>query len=375
MPEIKFKKRRANGDGSIFLRKDGRWMGRYYITLPDGARKRQQIIGKDRQTVVKRMHEEMTLADKGSPIVRDNRTLGEYLEYWLAHISAPRVRATTQENRNIVVRRHIIEEIGHYGLTALKPVHVRQLIAQLNAKGRGAYTQKRVKQLLSTALKDAMKLELVSRNVALLVDTPKHRYKERRVWDKSQVLQFLDYVKSINHRYYPLFVLLFHYGMRRGEVLGLRWQDVDFAQGVIRIRQTLTVLNYRPAFSEPKTRASKRDLPLLPQIRVVLAEYRRSEPEYTDNLLFHSKSGNPVDPRSLLTTFNWLSQKAGLPKICLHEIRHTVATLLKDSGVTPKDAQVILGHNDITTTLQIYTHASADSKVNAMNALAANLRG
>ena len=222
LAEIKFKKRRANGDGSIMRRSDGRWMARYYITCPNGTRKRQQITGKDRQTVVGRMREEMTLADKGSPIVRDNRTLGEYLEYWLEHISKPRVRETTQHNRTEIIRRHIIPELGSQQLSGLKPLHIRQMLSQLEAKNKSKYIQKQAKQLLSTTLKDAVRMEIANRNVAALVDSPMYKYKERRIWNKSQVQQFLSHIKSINHKYYPLFELMFHYGLRRSEVLGLR---------------------------------------------------------------------------------------------------------------------------------------------------------
>ncbi len=123
----------------------------------------------------------------------------------------------------------------------------------------------------------------------------------------------------------------------------------------------------------PKLRLVSATCHFLPNIRETLASYRATEPKYADDLLFHSNVGNPVYPRSLLTTFNWLTEQAGLLKICLHEIRHTVATLLKDSSVTPKDTQVILGHSDISTTLQIYTHSNSASKIEAMNALAANL--
>jgi len=366
-------KRKANGDGSITQRKDGRWMGRYYVTLPCGTRKRQHIISKDRQTVVTRMREELALADKGTPIIRDNQTLGEYLEYWLTNISAPRVRPTTQHARIDFVRRLIIAEIGHIKLTNLKPQHVLQMLSQLEAKNKGKYTQKRAKQLLSTALKDAMKLEIIHRNVAMLVDTPKHTHKERKVWDKSQIQQFLTHTKKINHKYYPLFELLFYYGLRRGEVLGLRWQDIDFEKNEIHIRQTLAEVGHTIVFGEPKTRAGIRNLPLLSNVRETLLRHQAAEPEYADDLLFHGREGNPVYPHSLLKTFRRLCQQAGLPKISLHEIRHTVATLMKDSNVSPTDAQHILGHSDIAITLQFYTHSTAESKVTAMDALATNL--
>jgi integrase len=322
-----------------------------------------------------KMREEMALADMGKPVIRDDRTLGEYLEYWLGFVSALRVRPSTQYRRADAVRRYIIAEIGDIRLSDLKPQHVLRLLVQLEAKGKSKYVRERAKQLLSSALKDAMKLEIIHRNVAVLVSTPKYKPKKRKIWDKEQVQEFLTFLKSVNHRYYPLFEILIHYGLRRGEVLGLRWQDINFDKNIICIRQALAEVGHTIVFTEPKTEMSVRDLPLLPNVKESLLNHRNAEPKYEDDLIFHSNRGKPVDPRSLLDTFKRLCRKAGLPAISLHEIRHTVATLLKESGVTPNDAQMILGHNDIRTTLQIYTQSTEASRVSAMSAFVTNLHG
>ena len=367
------KKRKAKGEGSLIQRSDGRWMGRYTITRPDGTKDRPSIILKDKQAVIEKMREEMALADKGTPVLRDKRATGEYLEYWLKYISAPRVRDITQEGREYAIRNRVISAIGDIPLTSLRPDHIRMMLNKWKNEGKSNYIQKRTKELLSTAIKDAIKLELINRNVTLMVDTPKYSSKERKVWDKDQVSQFLDFIKD--HKYFALFEILFHYGLRREEVLGLRWQDIDFNKNVIRIRQTICEVRHKLDVSEPKTKSSIRDLPLLPRVKSALLQHKLNEADndYSDDLVFHSSLGNPVDPRSLLTTFQWLSKQAGLPKICLHEIRHTVATLLKDAGVSPKEAQVILGHSDIATTLQIYTHSSFENQQNALSALAKNI--
>ncbi len=367
--------RRANGDGSLVQRKDGRWMGRFYVTLPDGVRVRRQILLKDRQAVVTRMREEMALADKGTPVLRDNRTVGEYIEYWLANISAPRVRKVTQRAYDKFLHGIVIPEIGKIKLSDLRPEHVLQMLAQLRAKGKGAHTLKRAKQKLSSVLKDAMKHGIIQRNVTLMVDTPKYKPKERKFWNKSQVNIFLDYLKSTNHRLYPLFVFMFYYAPRFGELRGLRRSDIDFENGVIHIRQTLVKVGREMVVSPPKTEAGVRDFPLLPIVREALMEFFAKEKEYDDDLAFHCKRGNPIDHNSLLRTFKNISVELGLPVITLHDIRHTLGTLLKDSGVSPKDAQVILGHSDISTTLQIYTHSSEESRLQAMNALATNMNG
>ncbi|MDR0398003.1 MAG: site-specific integrase [Candidatus Nomurabacteria bacterium] len=373
MTSSKNKKRRSKGEGSIVQRSDGRWMGRYTVMLPGGTKKRQSVILKDKQAVIARMREEMALADRGTPIVRSKRTTGEYLEYWLKYISAPRVRDITQAGREMTVKNHLMPTVGNIPLTSLRPDHIRMMLTKFEQDGKSRYVQKVAKQLLSTAIKDAVKLELVSRNVTLSVDTPKYKYKERKVWDKEQVARFLDFIKD--HKYSALFEIMFHYGLRRGEVIGLRWRDIDFQKNEIHIRQTIAEVRYKLVVSEPKTKSSIRDLPLLPRVKSALLRHKLAEAkyDYADDLIFHSSIGNPVDPRSLLTTFQWLAKNAGLPKLCLHEIRHTVATLLKDAGVSPKDAQVILGHSDIATTLQIYTHSSLENQTTALNTLAQNI--
>ncbi len=366
-------KRRANGDGSLVQRKDGRWMGRYYITRPDGVRERKQIIGKDRQVVAEKMREEMALADKGMPVLTDNRTVGEYIEYWLANIAAPRVRKYTLYTNDDFLHRVVIPEVGSIKLSALNKDHILQMLARLRARGKSLHMQKRAKQLLSAALNDAVKLEIIHRNVTKLVDTPKYKPKERTVWNKEQVNIFLDHMKAINHPKYPLFVFFFYYGPRCAEAIGLRRTDIDFMQDVIHIRQTMVRVGKEKDFNPPKTEAGNRDLPLLPIMREALIELFAKEEVYKDDLVFHGIRGNPIDRCSVLVAFKKISRELGLPVITLHDTRHTLGTLLKDSGVSPKDAQTILGHADISTTLQIYTHSGDESKKKAMNALAANL--
>ncbi len=283
------------------------------------------------------------------------------------------MRQYTLYKNDEFLHRVVIPEVGSIKLSALNKEHILQMLARLRAKGKSLHCQKRAKQLLSAALNDAVKLEIIHRNVTLLVDTPKYKPKERTVWNKEQVNIFLNHLKAIKHPKYPLFVFFFYYGPRCAEARGLRRSDIDFQQGVIHIRQTMVKIGKEIIFNPPKTEAGKRDLPLLPIMREALTELFAKEGSCDDDLLFHGRLGNPIDSRSLLRTFNRLSHELGLPEITLHDTRHTLGTLLKDSGVSPKDAQTILGHANISTTLQIYTHSGDESRKKAMNALAANL--
>jgi len=161
-----------------------------------------------------------------------------------------------------------------------------------------------------------------------------------------------------------------HYELRRGEAFGLHWKDIDFTENTIHIRQQVYLVGHEPKIGSLKTRASVRDLPLLPSIKQELrAEYERRLYPDGDELLYLTKKDNPIDGRSFIKTFKDAARKVGLKEITLHEIRHSVATMLKEANVSAKDAQVILGHSSITTTLQIYTHSTETEKSNALLAV------
>ena len=363
-------KTKRNGEGSLMKRRDGRWMGRYWVTLPDGTRKRQQIIRKDHDEVVRLMREEMTRVDQGLPIYKDRtRTVETMTKYFLETIDPKLVRITTLLNHQDLAHKYIISMLGTIQLSLLKPEHVQRMIDTMVRQGVGLCTVRRTREALSAILREAVKLEYVPRNVARLATLPKREHKEKSVWNSEQVARFLEAIGE--HPSYPLFLTMFHYGLRRSEVFGLRWIDIDFSGDEIHIRQQRQRFNGEYHILPPKSKAGIRDLPLIPvlteKLLVLKKEYDTGN--YTDGLVFRNKLGNPVEPRSVSETFHYLSRINGLPRITLHEIRHTVATLLKDQGVNPKDAQVILGHSCISTTLSIYTHTTKQNKAQAIGAL------
>jgi len=365
------KRRRANGEGSLVLRKDGRWMGRYWLTLPDGTKKQQSIISKNKAKVIAKLRDEIIMADKGAPMLRDGRATGEYLEYWLKYIDPHQVRPSTLQLHTIITRKYLIPLLGRIPLTQLRPEHIRMMLGRMKTNGCGDRTMQHARNVLSAALREALKLEYVTRNAARLVDLPKYTPKERRVWTKEQAAHFLEAAQ--HHERFPMFLLLLCYGLRRGELLGLRWQDIDFDNNIIRIRQSLKLVNNKAVIGELKTRASRRDLPMPPTIKETLLQYKQTCPHYDDGLIFHSDTGNPVWPNTIRKTFQTLARQAELPPITIHEARHTVATLLAEAWRSPKEAQAILGHGSIMTTLQIYTHANPQLQEKAVIALLQNV--
>ena len=223
-----------------------------------------------------------------------------------------------------------------------------------------------------------MREELVYRNVAQLVERPKYTAKETAIWTADQAALFLETISD--HPLYIAFLLLLTYGMRRGEALGLRYSDIDFENGYLYIRQQIGRVGGSVKARDLKTINSKRRLPLMANVRtallnhakrngVMLPPFNPSSELSTQGTVITSKVGTPLQPRNLGRSFDVLTKKAGLPRIKIHALRHTAATVLKDLNVPVKDAQLILGHSNISTTLNIYQHGSHDTQRYAISAV------
>ena len=363
-------KRRAKGEGSISKRKDGRWMARYMVVLPDGTKKRQQILRKTKSEALSIMRKEMEAASYGSPVIHDGRRVGEYLDYWLEHIAPNKVRKTTLIGYEQYIRTKLKPAIGNKTLVGLTPMDVQFMINNHIKSGGSARAAQIMRNVLSSALHDAVNRQIINRNVSRLVDVPQDIRKERAIWTSEQMSIFLNRIKT--HQFYPIFELYCTYGMRRGEALGLRWCDVDFSNKTINIRQQLIGLGRHIFIGPTKTNAGTRSLPLLPHIETMLAPNRPAEE--SDALIFQTSNGTPYQPNNVFRFFRKKTRELGLPEIALHDIRHSVATMMKDNGVPVKDAQMTLGHASPTTTMLIYQHSDMNSKNNALTAISANIR-
>jgi len=233
-----------------------------------------------------------------------------------------------------------------------------------------------LRQVLSAALSRAVKDELVARNVARLVELPTWEPAEVVPWSSAEALAFLRAASS--DPLYPAFVLLLLYGMRRGEVLGLRWQDIDSDTEVIRVRQQIQRIQGELHVGPLKTRAGRRDLPLIGLATDALTARREAQDadriklgrSWVDTgLVFTTRTGRPIEPRNLVRSFTRICRDNGIRRIRVHAVRHTTASLLKALGVPARDAQIILGHAHVTTTQQIYTHVDEDARRDALTRL------
>ena len=298
------RRRRVNGDGTISgPRKDGRYVGAFYALTTTGTRKRVYVYGRSREEARERLLEEQAKVQQGIPVAARSWKLGEYLDYWLENVVKPTKRPATYALYEINVRVHLKPGLGKHQLRRLS---VSTVQAFLNGKLRDGQSVRNVqilRQILSSALTRAVREELIVRNVARLVELPTWEPAEVIPWSSTEALAFLEAARP--DPLYPAFALLMLYGMRRGEVLGLRWQDVDFQANELRIRQQLQRIQSELHLGPVKTRAGRRDLPLLGLTKDALrirqtqqfADRARLGDAWADTgLVFTTRTGRLVEP-------------------------------------------------------------------------------
>jgi integrase len=357
--------RKRNGEGTISgPRKDGRYVGAFYAPTNAGTVKRVYVYGRTYDEARERLIAEQSKTISGIPVPATSWKLGSYLDYWLEHVVKPTRRPATVSLYETCIRLHLKPALGNKELRRLSVAAVQKF---LNAKLREIEPGESIRlihvlrQVLSAALSRAVREELVVRNVARLVELPPWEPKEVVPWTADEAVAFL--AASAGDPLFPAFVLLLLYGMRRGEVLGLRWSDIG--GDTIYVRQQVQRIKGQLLIGPVKTRAGKRDLPLLGLADDALMIRRGTQfldaerlgNAWTDSgLVFTTRTGLPVEPRNLNRSFERICDDNGIRRVKVHALRHTTASLLKALGVPPKDAQVILGHAHASTTTQIYTH-------------------
>ncbi|MGY2746199.1 tyrosine-type recombinase/integrase [Arthrobacter sp. UYCu723] len=376
-------KRNGNGEGSIYQRKDGRWEACAYQKTVSGQTKRFRVVSTGRATARRKLVERLAEAQKGILMADKSWTVSDYLDYWMTEVVAHKNRPRTIELYEMAVRVHLKP---HIGTTHLRDLSVRQFQAVINhmqAEGKSSRTIQLSRSVLRAALNRAIREELIPRNVASLVDMPRWERKEISTWGPEQVTQFLETAKD--SPWFGAYLILCVYGMRRGEVLGLRWRDVDFDKNRLHVRQQLQRVSGVLTQGPVKTAAGRRDLPLIAPVWAALAKAAQRagfDPEagtvapdgpLANTLVFTSQAGTPIDPKNFVRTFHQIREDAGLPWITVHHIRHSAATLLKNLGVPARDAQLILGHSNVTTTQQLYQHADIEGQKIALEEVGRSL--
>ncbi|WP_405992148.1 tyrosine-type recombinase/integrase [Streptomyces sp. NBC_00986] len=374
-------KKRPNGGGTISKRADGRYMGRAYVTDTDGNRTRKTVYGATWDETDEKLGKLQDQERNGVPVPSRSWSLGEWLAYWLEHIVEPDSEHNTYVKYESKVRLYLVPHLGKKSLVKLTPAQLRALMATLKRNKVPAPTRFEVLRVLRNALNRAIREELLTRNVALLVDMPKVSKDRGRAWSAREAVIFLRAARA--HRFYAACVLVLVLGLRRSEVLGLRWQDIDFENRQFTpIKQVQREKGKGLILKDLKTESSTAVLPL-PEFcaraleerrqlqdleRQIVGDQWRQEPDH--DVIFSSERGGLTDPVGFSRTFNALVKRAGVRRITVRLARHTCGTLLAFLKVHPKVAQTILRHSQISMTMDVYTHVVGSDQREATTMLA-----
>jgi integrase len=352
-------KKRGNGEGSITRRKDGLYMARYTVQTTAGS-KRKAIYGKTRQEVSEKLNKALADRDGGLIFDAENLTVSEYLDRWLRDSVRGSVRPNTYKSYGQQVRCYLKPSLGRMKLRKLSPMHVQGMYREMQDRGLSARTVQYTHAVLHRALKQARRWGVVGRNVAEDVDPPQVKREEMRPLNPDQTRALLKAAEG--NRLDALYIVAIHTGMRPGEILALKWDDVDLDSGTLQVNRALS----GGEFTAPKTARSRRRIKLTAgSVKALRAHRKRQLEERMQHaglwqdygLVFPSTVGTPLNHRNLVRSFKALLKRAGLSQaVRLYDLRHTCATLLLSRNVHPKYVQELLGHASIALTLDTYSH-------------------
>ena len=351
-----------HGDGSVYRRKsDGRWVGS--LSLPDGTRK--VFYGKKQSEVIAKLDEAANDLRHGMLTVGSNTTVQEYLENWLENIHKPTIRLGTYLNYRKHLKNYLVPGLGKVKLNKLTPQQVQAFYSQKMNEGLAPKTVKNIHGVLHKALDTGVKWNILPRNVCDAVTPPYNPRKEQTVLTKQQARTLLEEVKA--HRLEALLTLAITTGMREGELLSLHWQDISFEDGNLQVKRTVNYFKgYGYVESEPKTAKGRRMIKLPAFVVAILTRHKAQQEEQRrqmgsawieKNLVFTNAVGYFYSASTLRKVFRRFLVSIGLPHLRFHDLRHSAATILLIMGVHPKVVQEILGHSQISVTLDVYSHA------------------
>ncbi|HEU5377638.1 MAG TPA: tyrosine-type recombinase/integrase [Ktedonobacteraceae bacterium] len=377
-PEKKRQRRpkgRANGEGTVFKRSGKR--KKPYVAEITLENRQQKTIGyfKTQEEAVAAKNKALRELEQGKLATGPKQTLKQYLELWLETSHKQDVELITYLRGKITLNKHIIPGLGHLQLKALKAQHVQQFYAQKLEEGLSAGYVKNMHDLLSKAIKNAVRWKLISFNIMEDVTPPRPEEREVIILTQNQAQELLKVAQE--HDLNAFISLAITTGMRHGELLALRWHDIDFDEGCLHVRHTVNRQGGSGYIEgDPKTRKSRRRIILVPFVLEELKEHRRRQEGkrqevgavWVDkDLVFPNNQGKFLPAGTNLARFRKVLKAAGLPPMRVHDLRHNAGTLLMSKGINPKLVQELLGHSDISITLRLYGHVIPSMHGEAMN--------
>lgn len=382
-------KKAANGQGGVYRRPDGRWEAKIFVDTPDGRRKRVSVYASSERLAIDELNKLRDQQRRGIPVTVTTFTVAEYMTYWLEHIAQPGIRRTTYATYEGDVRLHINPGIGRLKLKTLQAAEVRLWLNNLRtrcqccAQGKDekrttprccAKTEpdccgdtlstssiRHVLRVLRAALQDAVDEELISRNVARLVQLRLTDDRKVRSFTQVEAQRFLKVAEK--HRLYALWAVALAMGLRRGEALGLAWADTDLEAGRLTVRQALHRVDGQLKLDSVKTEGSVAVLPIPTPLVAILRAHRTRQheerlaagPKWRDTgMVFTASNGGYLEPRNVNRSFRTLCERAEVPLLRVHDLRHSCATLLFTMGVSTATVQRILRHSSLAVTTGTY---------------------
>ena len=367
-------RKRKNGEGTVRLRKDGRWEGRIVIGYDEnGLPKTKNVLAKTKGECIEKLKALKSTITPDTPIkLKVDMPFGEWLDYWYETYCKPNARPATQRIYEGYIRLYLHPRLGSIPLNKVTTSDIQQMCtwmmteARVDQKnGEGGLSDSQVincYSLCDRVLEKAVAEKLIVRNPAKGCKLPPNRPNEMKVLSREDMQKVLIQAKEEN--YYELFLLEFATGLRLGELMALQWDDVDLVTGELRINKQVNLVGLKLVISEPKTKAAVRTLILPPSVRKVLAEYKT---KVNSRWLFPSpkKDDLPIIPSAVSRRLHTLLEHAGCEQVRFHDLRHTFATNALAHGMDIKTLSTILGHVSSATTLNTYSHVTDEMRQRA----------
>ena len=383
---MRMAKKRANGEGSIRKRKDGRWEGRYTAGHDPETGKAiyKNVLGRSQAEVKEKLKQAIEETQALDVTKAGKYTVGEWMEVWFQDYAKIKVRPSSHQTYQGYTQNHIRPNIGDIPLEKLTSLDLQKLYKKLLAQGRvdrleakgqpkglSAKTVRNIHQILSSALKLAQEQRLILTNPAEGCALPRVEHQEMKTLTTVQLAFFFREARESG--VFELYYLELATGLRRGELLGLKWEDIDLERGDLRVRRQVSRINGEVVEAPLKTKNAYRTLPLAEDTVSVLKEQRRKVGN--SPWVFPSPNGGPISPDSVLHMLHRVLKRAGLPKVRFHDLRHTFATLALQNGVDVKTVSGMLGHFSAGFTLDTYAHITSAAQRQAAKTMENILSG
>ncbi len=368
-------KHRSNGEGNIRKRKDGRWEGRYTagINPENGKQIFKNVLGKIQAEVKEKLKKALADSQRLDLAKQGKYTVGTWMDAWFENVAKIKVRPSSHQTYRGYIDNHIKPNIGNIPLEKLTTMELQKLYRKLLTNGRverieaekqpkglSAKTVRNINQVISTAMDLAVAQKIIPENPTNACSLPRVEHKEMQTIPVEQLQVFLEEAKRSG--VYEIYYIELSTGLRRGELLGLKWEDIDMQQGIIRVRRQVSRIDGKIVEAPLKTKNSYRAVTISPQaVEVLKTQKEKTNDEY----VFPSPNGGPISPDSVNNMLHRVLDRAGIPKVCFHDLRHTFATLALQNGVDIKTVSGMLGHFSAGFTLDTYAHVTTAAQKEA----------